>query len=233
MKKGLIFAIAAIAVAGFAGLASAGLPCAAYSICDLTPVQIDICSTTDVIWDPNGNDGYIQINVTVKDCLDTPVDTCTVRLDISGEFLAHTDIGVAPGGYMCNTGTMTAQTNANGAVSFQIDGGGCGSLVLNWSATAECASPEVLLCSVSDTLCVKSTDLAGNGLVNFFDTFNYLPLLGATVGYAGDFAACSAANQVNFFDTFTYLPALGAPYSCPGGTALGNTGSVVCDTPLQ
>ena len=233
MKKGLTFALAAILVAGFAGLASAGLPCAAYSTCDLYPVQVIApCTTTDVTWDPNGAAGHILITVTVNDCLDNPVDSCDVRLDISGEFKGDVGITVAPGGFICGTASRTAQTGPNGAANFEITGGGGGSLVLNWTATAECASPEVELCSVSDTLCVKSTDMAGNGIINFFDTFNYLPILGSGVGYHGDWAQCSAGNIINFFDTFVYLPALGTPYNC-AGFSLGNTGSVVCQTPLQ
>lgn len=232
MKACLLSAIV-LALECLAGSAAAGLPCAVYSTCELAPVQtIAPCSNTDVIWDPNGAAGHILITVTVKDCLDNPVDMCDVRLDISGEFKAHADISVSAGGFLCGTAGRFAQTNAAGAASFQVDGGGCGGLVLNWTATAGCASPEVELCSVSDTLCVKSTDFAGDGIINFFDTFNFLPVIGSGFGYCGDLTQCSAGNVINFFDTFVYLPALGTPYGCTG-ISLGNSGTVICSSPMQ
>ncbi len=233
MNKGLVLGILAIAAVGFAGMATAGLPCAAYSTCDLAPVQIRACSTTDVIWDAVGAAGYIGIVVTVRDCLNNPVDACDVRLDMSGTF--DSNFGTAGvSGVLCGTGSMTGTTDANGAVSFDVYGGGCGVLVLDWTATALCATPEVELCNVSDTLCVKSTDFNGDGLTHFLDTFRYLPMLNATTGYCGDFAGCSAGNGVNFLDTFAYLPALGGPYGCLPKTILGNSGGgLTCDAPMQ
>ncbi len=232
MKKGLVLGIVAIAVAGLTGLASAGLPCAAYSTATLSAVQIKVCSTTDVIWDGPGAAGYLKIDVTVHDCLDNPVDTCSVRLDMTADFTPDPSL-TGVGGILCGTGTMTAVTNANGAASFTITGGGAGALALNYTITAECAIPEVELASVSDTVCVKSTDFNGNGGTNFFDTFKYLPQLSSGTGYTGDLAGCSSANGVNFFDTFVYLPALSGAYACPsGGVTLSNVGTPSCSGPL-
>lgn len=236
MKKGLVFGIVAIAVAGITGLATAGLPCAAYSTCNLTPVQVRVCSTVDVIWSPLGNAGYLQIDVTVNDCLDNPVDTCDVRLDYGGTFDPEASIGAGVSGELCGSGSVTGTTDANGHVSFTLTGGGCGTLVLDWTATALCASPEVELCSVSDTLCVKSTDINGDGNTQFVDSFKYLPMLSAGSGYCGDFAACSGANAVTFPDNFVYLPALATGEACAGAkfslTPSGG-GFAACSGPIN
>lgn len=218
MKKGLVFGV--VALLGLAGTASAGLPCAAYSVCGLTIQNVTNCATTNLVWTPNQYADYIVIRVTVRDCLENPVELCDVRLDLSGSFDANNDISPGVNGRICGTATRTAQTNANGAVAFNISGGGAGAIFLNWTVTAQCADPEVELCANTDTLCAKSYDFNGTGNINFFDTFKYLPQLNATTGYSSDFAQCSASNIVNFFDTFKYLPRLNNVDACPSGSFL-------------
>jgi hypothetical protein len=229
MKKGLVFGV--VALLGLAGSAFAGLPCAAYSVCDLTIQNVTNCGTADLVWTPNELADYIVIRVTVRDCLENPVELCDVRLDMSGSFDANADVTTGVNGRICGSATQTGQTDANGAVSFNLSGGGAGAVMLDWTVTAQCADPEVELCANSDTLCAKSYDFNGSGNINFFDTFKYLPELNSGIGYSSDFAQCSTSNIVNFFDTFKYLPRLNNGDACPSGFwSLTNVDGVVeCD----
>lgn len=215
MKKGLL--ICMVALFGFAGSAFAGLPCAAYSSCDLTLDISEGCTTTDLVWTPAGTADVIVISVTVRDCLENPVDTCQVRLDMSGSIDVHTSCGTNITGVICGSASSFATTDANGVAEFTVTGGGGGALFLDWTVTALCADPEVELCTSSDTLCVKSHDVNGSGNINFFDTFKYLPALNAGISYCVDWGSCNTANTVNFFDTFKYLPHLNAADACPSG----------------
>lgn len=217
MKKGLVVTLVAIVSMAFAGFASAGLPCAAYSTCELGFSINQACGQTDISWSPNGAYDQIILYVTVNDCLQDPVASCQVRLDMSGSFDCSADVDGGANLTFCGAATQYATTDANGAASFTLTGGGAGALVLDWTVTAECASPEVEVCANSDTICTKSVDFNGSGGINFLDTFKYLPKLAAGVGYSADLAACSAANAVNFLDTFKYLPALGGAWTCSGG----------------
>ncbi|MBN1826970.1 MAG: hypothetical protein JW958_11965 [Candidatus Eisenbacteria bacterium] len=230
MKKGLMIGLALFA---FAGTALAGLPCAAYSTCTVILNTPTACATTDLVWSPNGSMDTIVLAVTVLDCLENPVSSCDVRLEMSGQFDPANELGASGNnGAICGTQTVTQATDANGVTSFTLTGGGAGAMILDYTVTAECADPEVELCAGSDTLCVKSVDFNGTGNVNFFDTFKYLPQLNSTTGYTGDMAACAATNVVNFFDTFKYLPALNSVAACPSGSwtlTLNDGGIYECD----
>jgi hypothetical protein len=216
MKRGLVFGV--MALLGLATTAMAGLPCAAYSSCALSVVNSQGCNQCDMIWSPGATTtaDYMVINVTVRDCLENPVATCDVQLDLSGSFDANGDLSGTINGKLCGPATRTAQTDANGVASFEITGGGSGAVMLDWTVTALCADPTVEICANSDTLCAKSFDYDGTLGINFFDTFKYLAGLGAGSSYSSDFASCSGANAVNFFDTFRYLAHLGAPDACAG-----------------
>ncbi|MFH1278388.1 MAG: hypothetical protein ABIK65_08415 [Candidatus Eisenbacteria bacterium] len=233
MKKGLVLGV--VALLGFAGTAFAGLPCAAYSACNLSIQNVVGCGTADMVWTSSQLADYIVIRVTVRDCLENPVEACDVRLDLSGSFDSNVDVDPTNAanfnGRICGTATRIAATNANGAVAFNISGGGAGAVFLNWTVTAQCADPEVPLCANSDTLCAKSYNYNGDTGINFFDTFKYLPALNAGVGYSSDFAQCSTANGINFFDTFRYLPRLNNGDSCVEGFNLTKVNNVLeCDT---
>jgi hypothetical protein len=216
VRKGLVFGLIALGLTGFAGSALAGLPCAGYSHCGLDVIKISGCATTDLIWCPAGDKDLIRICVTVRDCLEAPVDSCIVRLDLLNfKFDPGDHLGAGVFGRICGTGTYMGNTlNNNGVYCWTLTGGGAGTIMFDWSVTAECADPEVLLCAESDTLCTKSFDFNGSGNVNFFDTFKYLPCLNSGVGYYCDFAQCNATNFVNFFDTFQYLPHLNGSHTC-------------------
>ncbi len=209
MRK-LSFLLVAAACMLVAGSAQATLPSPANSVC-LFEIKGASCADADGIWSPGGTKDTLCIRVTVNNALGDPLDTCDVRLDVSATADA------ANGMFLCGSAagalTLNATTNANGAAEFKLQGGGCGRLELQWSVTAECAAPEVVLCSDTTSVCMKSTDFNGNGGINFFDTFIYLPQLNAGTGYCGDL---TCDGNVNFFDTFQYLPDLNAGASCAG-----------------
>lgn len=218
MRKCLLTVAALAGLLVMASGAMATLPCAANSSCALEISTT--CTDADLVWCPGDDSGdTLFIRVTVRNCLDDPLDGCDIRLDLSGEGDPQDEIS---GGAMaiCGTASRTATSDINGAVEFTITGGGCGRIVLNWTATAECATPEVELCDNSDTLCVKSADFNGSLNVNFLDTFVYLPALNSGTGYCADL---SCDGGVNFLDTFKYLPHLASSCSCTGWTLTATT----------
>lgn len=219
-----------IALAGclmMATSAMATLPNPANSICVFEVQSASPCADADAVWSPDGSLDLLCVKVTVRNGLDNPLNLCAVRLDVTAQADPNASVGENIG--MCGSvgGAITFYdtTDANGAVEFCMTGGGCGALELTWTATALCASPEVQLCTGVENLCVKSPEFTGNLNVDFFDTFEFLPMLGAGTGYCGDMN-CDGGT-VNFFDTFIYLPALGGPANCSGNilptTTLGFT----------
>ena len=225
MRK-CLFTVAALAgILMMASGAMATLPCAANSSCALEISST--CADADLVWCPGDDSGdMLYIRVTVRNCLDDPLDGCDIRLDLSGEGDSQDEVAGAMA--ICGSASMTETSDINGAVEFTITGGGCGRIVLNWTATAECATPEVELCDNSDTLCVKSADFTGDLAVNFLDTFKYLPALAGGSGYCADLSCDAGDDSVNFLDTFKYLPHLAAACSCTGWTL---TPTVLGDCP--
>ncbi len=223
MKKVLMLGLVAVATLGLTGSAMAGLPCAAYSSASFS-IGGTACGDADGFFSYQGNKATIDICVTVNDCLQSPVDTCTVRLDYGIKYDAQGDLNAGTNGRVCGTGSTLGQTSANGVVCFELLLGGGGAAVLDWTVTAQCASPEVFLAGASDTLCYRATDFNGSGNVNFFDTFKYLPQLNSGAGYTGNL---NCAPPVNFFDTFQYLPDLNAGAACVGGSIFGADGTAV------
>lgn len=214
MRKGLLFA-ALVGCLIAAGSADATLPCAAYSACAIS--TSNSCADAQLRWCPKGDYGFITIRVTVRNCLNAPLAGCPVRLDLGAIGDPQNELGTAAM-MIVGAASRLDTSDANGAVSYVITGGGCGRLQLNWTATATCATPEVQLCSNSTTYCVKSPDMNGNGTINFQDTFKYTPQLSAGVGYCADF---NCNGLVNFQDTFTYTPHLSH-----GGTYAGFAATV-------
>ncbi|MFH1682123.1 MAG: hypothetical protein ABIH26_15955 [Candidatus Eisenbacteria bacterium] len=222
MSKGMMIGLVALVVLGSAGVAFAGLPCAAYcsSVMEFQRVSGTgfPCNQCDLVWCPV-NYEKIWIRVTVRDCLEAPVPDCEVRLDLSGLFDPNDDL-VNPdqiNGRICGTPSRTGTTGADGAVEFLITGGGAGRFALHWVVTALCAEPAVELAARDDTLCIKSFDFNGTGVVNFQDVFRFMPQLWAGYGYSSDWRHCNGANWVNFGESFLFAPRLNGGDQCPGG----------------
>jgi len=224
MRRALTLFVALAGCMIVASSAMATLPCAANSSCAIEVENGLPCGDADLRWCPLDDMDHIIIRVTVRNCLNDPLEGCDIRLDLSGEADAQDELGGTDMG-ICGTQSSTATSDANGAVAFSLTGGGCGRFVLNWTATAECATPEVELCTNSDTLCAKSPDFNGDLQVNYFDTFKYLPQLNSGTGYCGDL---QCDGIVNYFDTFQYLPHLNHGGSCTGWTL---TAAVLGDCP--
>lgn len=101
-------------------------------------------------------------------------------------------------------------TNASGVTAVAFNRlGGCGDFQ---AALTVCGDTVAFL----DTT-YKSVDLNGDGTLNFFDTFLYLPMLHTSTGFCGDF---NYDGEVNFQDTFIYIPALAANQSCDDAVPL-------------
>jgi len=85
--------------------------------------------------------------------------------------------------------------------------GGCGTVAV----TAEVQSFPL---TSGDVANVRSPDFTGDGVVNYFDTFHYLPMLNAATGYCGNLDN-DPSGVVNFFDTSIFLSALVVAATCP------------------
>ncbi|MBN1826520.1 MAG: hypothetical protein JW958_09650 [Candidatus Eisenbacteria bacterium] len=221
MRKSLALFAALAGCLVIATGAWATLPCAANSSC---AIEIDNtfsggCADADLVWCPGGDADFIVIRATVRNCLDDPLAGCNLRLDLDGQGDPQDEMG-ATNIAICGSQSQTQASDANGAAAWVITGGGCGRFDLDWTITAECATPEVELCDNTDQFCVKSADFTGDLTVNFFDTFKYLPALNSGLGYCADFN-CDGA--INFFDTFKYLPHLNGACSCTGWTLTAAT----------
>ena len=118
-------------------------------------------------------------------------------------------------------------TDIDGKATVVISGGGCACVTLQYEVTAARCGFSGPIAGEGFSFCVKSVDFNGNGVVNFFDVFKFLPLLNAGSGYCGDF---NCDGKVNFFDTFVLLPTLGTTVICPA-IVIPPTGtcSITCD----
>lgn len=90
-------------------------------------------------------------------------------------------------------------------------------MVLDVVLTAICETPSIEIASMSDTFCVRSPDMNGDGVTNFLDEFDYLPQYDAVFRWCGDFN-CSGA--VNLFDNFEILIDVFAGGYCPESVIL-------------
>jgi len=177
------------------------------------------CVTADIVWNIGSghHDNELVLAVTVRDTLSSPVPACSLRLDYGGNFSPHSELDTSVydyAGYLCGTGTDVAVTDGAGAAEFRISyGGGCGTVEFVATVTATCVNPEVLLATVTDTFCVRSTDINGDGTVNYIDVFDYLPQLWVASGFCADLN-CNVGMTINLFDTFRLNEDLYAGANC-------------------
>lgn len=196
---------------GMLSSAEAGIPLPATARCEATASSS--CPEVDAIWCPSGDLDTIFVRATVRSDMDELVPDCLIRLDVTSAGTPDPSVGAGTQVRLCGTGEFHQLTDANGVVAFPLFGGGCGSIEIRWILTAECAFPEIELCTDSTTFDVRSPDFNGSLHVNFFDTFKYLPALNVGTGSCQNLN-CSADGDVNFFDTFDYLHHLAGQHSC-------------------
>lgn len=193
-------------------------PVTATSGCSIGVFDNDACPTgtpPTLVWCPAGDLSTIRIRVIARGSSGLPCAGCdlTIRVVVEGEpTLTANQLWTcgfpAPGG----TASFVVTTDAVGQAILDISGGGCGCLKVSyWVEASSCGG--TLLCQGTENFCLKSPDMNGDGTINFFDTFQYLPQLTAGQGYCADF---NCDGSVNFFDTFQYLPHLSGGHACPG-----------------
>lgn len=161
----------------------------------------------DLSWMITAGSSWLEIRVTVRDAIGDPVPACAVELTFGGGFSPQGEYVIEEGGYLCGGGLQTVVTDTNGTGAYRIDyGGGCGTMALDFSATALCDSTPILIAVAADTFCVKSSDMNGNGTVNFRDMlefWRYSCELPQTYSWCSD---NNCSGSVNFFDTFAVFP---------------------------
>ncbi len=195
-------------------------PAAATSICSATIIDNDVCPTVippTLVWCPAGDLSLIELRILAIGAAGIPCTNCTLEVRVNFTGLPNTTIGPS-NIWLCNTNAgpgsfvIFTTTDAVGEARIKFSGGGCGCISMSWTVVSLCGNPTVICQGVRD-FCIKSPDFTGDGMVNFFDTFKYLPQLSSGFGYCADF---NCDGVVNFFDTFQYLPHLSGGHSCIG-----------------
>ncbi len=190
------------------------LPDPNFSVCQLNIIDNDACPTTfppTLIWCPAGDMSKFEIYIQLRDASNNLCVNTNARIVVNLSGIPATAGNALFGCGFDNVGFQdwAVTTDANGEARIEFWGGGCGCLNVNWQVFSSGA----ITCSGFGSFCVKSPDLTGDGKINFFDTFQFLPCLQTSTGYCCDF---NCDNTVNFFDVFQYLPHLSGAHSCPG-----------------
>ncbi len=178
----------------------------------ISPDSSTIAATDNAMLCPAGDgDSVLTVTVTVIDGLGAPVagiPAGDVVLNAAGVSSNGNNIEFCNGTPDLAQWLSTAATNASGEATFTITNvGGCGTITF----TAEVQSIPLTSGAV---VSIKSPDFNGDGELNFFDTFLYIPELMAGTGSCGNLNN-DAAGDVNFFDTNKYLTHLITSHKCP------------------
>jgi len=184
------------------------------STCVLSVIKNDACPTTmpkTLVWCPDGDMSYFEIEVTLIDVNNLPCANTDVRVivSLSGRTLVAGNNLFGCGFNLAGERIFALTTNAAGKAYAKFWGGGCGCLHIEYFATTS----GFVLCTGVDDFCVKSPDLNGDGFVNFLDVFQFLPCLGGLYGVCCDF---NCDGTITFLDTFAFLPHLGGAHICVG-----------------
>lgn len=176
------------------------------------PDQSTVSANDDAVFCPAGDLATaLAITVTARDAGGLPlagIPAGDVTVDITGTSSLSGQMlfcGQAP-----NSGTFvsTTATNAGGETTIYVTlAGGCGSLDIQATISS---TPITSPAYVS----VKSVDFNGDGEINFFDVFEFLPELSAGSGTCGNLDN-DGSGQVIFTDTNIFLPHLGGHHMCP------------------
>jgi hypothetical protein len=124
--------------------------------------------------------------------------------------------------FICRERSGNATTGPDGTAEIEIHGGGAGTFSIEWVLYATCVEPGYLVCSGISSFLSKSLDLikvvppggdSTHTIVNFQDTFYFMPELGSGTGRSGDFT-CDWV--VDFQDVFRHFPHLAFQHACEG-----------------
>lgn len=174
------------------------------------PVLSIVECTADVILAPGGNGEVLAVTVTLLDGDGRPIE------EVPAERIDVTLTGISSLGQdmlFCATGTSTAvfqpeaPTDGDGRAVVRVSAaGGCGTIT---------ASVSVGGVDLHDgaTASVRSPDFNGDGFLNHFDLFFYVPMLNAGTGHCGNFNR-DPLEVVNFFDTSRFLQMRAGPLGC-------------------
>lgn len=214
----LILTCAAIAFGAAATAVFAQCPpLPAPSTCVVEIIDLDACPTVfppTLVWCPDGDMSRIALRVTALGASGLPCAGCDLNIRVLFDGMAYNTAnqiwvcGADPGGFA----DFTVTTDAAGEATVEITGGGCGCIHMQyWVESFSCGG--TMLCQGEERFCLRSPDITGDGTVNFFDTFQFLPQLSTGQGYCADY---NCDNTVNFFDTFQFLPHLSGGHTCVG-----------------
>ena len=181
------------------------------------PIGVDpdlstITVNDDLMLAPDGNgDSTMTIVVTARDENGDPVIGVPAG-DVVVSLAGVSSLG--QGFHFCASGSnaatfySTAPTDGSGQTTILVsEVGGCGTVTLS----AVVSTVSLTNGAVTN---VRSPDFNGDGIVNYFDTFLYIPMLSTATGYCGNLNG-SGDGVVNFFDTAKYLPYLANGVQCP------------------
>ncbi len=166
----------------------------------------------DLMLAPDGNgDSVMTIVVTVRNEQNDPVPGIPAG-DIAVSLVGVSSLGREM--IFCESGTNTATfystspTDGSGETTILVrEAGGCGAVTLS----AMVGGIELTAGAVAN---MRSPDFNGDGIVNYFDTSHYIPMLNAATGWCGNLNG-SGDGVVNFFDTTKYLLRLANQVQCP------------------
>ncbi|MBN1825067.1 MAG: hypothetical protein JW958_02295 [Candidatus Eisenbacteria bacterium] len=161
---------------------------------------------------PDGNgDSTLTVTVTLRDGSGVPVPgfpAGDVTLLLEGVSAKGTGFHFCASGGDALLLASGDASDSEGRVFFDvIEAGGCGSV----TATATAGLLPLTATAVTE---VRSPDFNGDGTVNYYDTFQFIPQLQAGTGVCGDLD-WSPDGTVDFQDTMKYLPFLSGGASCP------------------
>ena len=166
----------------------------------------------DLFLNPDGSgDSTMTIVVTAKNGSGDPIPDIPageVIVDLAGTSSLGESFLFCESGSDLLQLVSTVPTDAGGQVTFTVTNvSGCGSVDVT-------AAVQGVALIGSDVANVRSSDITGDGVVNYFDTYYYIPMLNAATGDCGNFNG-SVDGVVNFLDTVKYLPALANSITCP------------------
>ncbi len=175
------------------------------------PDQSLVTATSYAMLCPAGDgDSVLTFTVTALDAAGSPIAGIP-----AGDVVVDLTVNSTPSqvlfcGQPANTGSFVSATPTDGAGQTTItvtNAGGCGSI------TAQATISGTVINNTA-AFVFRSPDFTGDGKIDFFDTFQYLPELNAGTGNCGNLDN-DPSGFVIFTDTVKYLAHLAGAHMCP------------------